>query len=133
MPLRVPQLAFGGYNSSFFSPLSAEVAAWWIADYINGSITLPAAEAMAEHVQRRLVWMEERTEGKHARGTNIIPFSMHNVDEMLEDLGLDVSGMTKMTQWLMPVNPKSYRKIGAKLRARHAKAKPVANLTAVSA
>ena len=30
---------------------------------------------------------QERTEGKHARGTNVIPFSMHNIDEMLDEVG----------------------------------------------
>ena len=42
--------------------------------------------------------MEERTEGHHARGTNIIPFSLHNIDEILSDVGLDVSQAKKAEQ-----------------------------------
>ncbi|MBC7202993.1 MAG: NAD(P)/FAD-dependent oxidoreductase, partial [Pusillimonas sp.] len=83
LPLTVKRLHFCGYNSSFYSPLSAEVAALWIATHLMGGLNLPALEERREHVQRRLKWMEERTEGKHARGTNIIPFSMHNVDGRL--------------------------------------------------
>src|SRR5690606_25236925 len=78
LPLEVPNLYFCGYNSSFYSPLSAEVAALWIAAYLMGDITLPSLDQRRKHVVTRLRWMQERTEGKHARGTNIIPFSMHN-------------------------------------------------------
>ncbi|CAM5418556.1 hypothetical protein [Eoetvoesiella caeni] len=62
--------------------------------------------------------MEERTEGKHARGTNIIPFSMHNVDEMLGDIGIDVSRMTRFKQWLLPPNAKDYRMVTTRLLKR---------------
>ncbi len=34
--------------------------------------------------------MEKRTNGQHARGTNIIPFSMYNIDEVLGELGLNI-------------------------------------------
>ncbi|MEV0724966.1 hypothetical protein AB0I37_19575 [Micromonospora purpureochromogenes] len=41
-------------------------------------------------MRTRLAWMTARTSGKHARGTNIIPFSMHNIDEVLDELGLNL-------------------------------------------
>jgi hypothetical protein len=62
--------------------------------------------------------MEERTEGKHARGTNIIPFSMHNVDEMLGDIGINVSGFKRFKQWLMPPSAKDYQVITKRLLQR---------------
>jgi len=110
-PLEVPNLFFCGYNSSFYSPLSAEVAALWIAAYLMGDIRLPALEERRAHVRKRLRWMQERTEGKHARGTNIIPFSMHNIDEMLNEMGLNVSAATRFKQWLLPSNAKDYRSV----------------------
>jgi cation diffusion facilitator CzcD-associated flavoprotein CzcO len=119
-PLEVSRLSFSGYNSSFFSPLSAEVAALWIAAYLTGAIELPPVEDQRVDIQARLRWMEERTNGHHARGTNIIPFSMHNIDEMLEDIGLDVSLPVKALQWLMPINPLAYRKLTDRLLARQA-------------
>ena len=78
-------LAFYGYNSSFFSPLSAEMGALWIAGYLMDDLKLPAVAEQLRITDERLAWMEERTEGKHARGTNIIPFSMHQIDELLAD------------------------------------------------
>lgn len=117
-PMYVQRLSFCGYNSSFFSPLSAEVAALWIATLLMGGLSLPSAADRLDQIQKRLVWMEERTEGKHARGTNVIPFSMHNVDEMLSDIGLDVSRMTRFKQWLLPPNAKDYQVITTRLLRR---------------
>jgi len=117
-PLEVPRLSFVGYNSSFFSPLSAEVAALWVADYLMGGLELPPLEERRRRISERLRWMRERTEGQHARGTNIIPFSMHNIDETLDEMGLNVGPLTRALQWLLPPNPGSYRKITSRLLAR---------------
>jgi hypothetical protein len=117
-PLDVPRLWFSGYNSSFFSPLSAEVAALWIAGMLRGDMVLPPVEERRAHVHARLRWMEERTEGRHARGTNIIPFSMHNIDETLGELGIDVGRRTKAKQWLLPIDPTDYAGVTRELLAR---------------
>jgi cation diffusion facilitator CzcD-associated flavoprotein CzcO len=117
-PIDVPDLSFAGYNSSFFSPLSAEVSAIWIGSYLAGHHRTPSREEMLRETRERLAWMRERTGGMHARGTNIIPFSMHNVDEVLSDVGLDVPKRTKAKQWLMPVKPADYRRITPKLARR---------------
>jgi dimethylaniline monooxygenase (N-oxide forming) len=121
-PLGVPRLSFSGYNSSFFSPLSAEIAALWIARFMGGDLTLPPVERQRAEVQRRLRWMEERTNGHHARGTNVIPFSMHNIDEMLEDIGIDVGAAVRARQWLLPINPLAYEPLFTKLRAQSGRA-----------
>ncbi|MEH1098035.1 flavin-containing monooxygenase [Micromonospora sp. CPCC 205561] len=111
LPVDVPRLTFAGYNSSFFSPLSAEMAAVWTAAYLRGGIPLPSRDRMREHVRTRLAWMAERTDGRHARGTNVIPFSMHNIDEVLDDLGLNLGLLARVRQWLLPVDPRAYRSV----------------------
>jgi cation diffusion facilitator CzcD-associated flavoprotein CzcO len=118
LPHDVPHLTFAGYNSSLFSPLSAEVGAAWTAGYLADAIDLPPLEVRREHVRDRLDWMEKRTEGKHARGTNIIPFSMHQIDEMLDDLDLNLPAGKRAVQWLLPVDPQAYRQVTARLKAR---------------
>lgn len=120
-PLDVPRLSFSGYNSSFFSPLSAEIAALWIANLLMGGMTLPPVAEQRAHVDVRLRWMEERTRGHHARGTNVIPFSMHNVDEMLEDVGVEVGRATRLTQWFLPIDPGAYRMVTERLLERQAR------------
>lgn len=118
LPHDVPGLAFCGYNSSFFSPLSAEVAALWIANHLMGESHLPPVEERRRQVADRIRWMEERTEGHHARGTNLIPFSMHNIDETLEEIGITIPGSIRRREWLMPVRPADYRQITTKLLER---------------
>ncbi|WP_406079509.1 hypothetical protein [Micromonospora sp. NBC_00858] len=120
LPIDVPRLTFAGYNSSFFSPLSAEMAAVWTAAHLRGGITLPSRDRMRAEVHARLAWMAARTSGRHARGTNVIPFSMHNVDEVLDELGLNLGRLTRARQWLLPVDPRSYRRVTARMIRRTA-------------
>ncbi|MEL7977125.1 NAD(P)/FAD-dependent oxidoreductase [Isoptericola sp. F-RaC21] len=118
LPHDVPHLTFAGYNSSLFSPLSAEVAALWTAAHLAGALDLPSLEERREHVASRVDWMEKRTEGKHARGTNVIPFSLHQIDELLDDLDLRLPAATRAGQWLLPVDPRAYRHLPHRLRER---------------
>ena len=90
-----------------------------MAKYLTGTMHLPSVDERRSLVERRLRWMEQRTEGRHARGTNIIPFSMHNIDEMLIDVEIDVSAAVKLRQWLLPIDPGAYRTVGERLLARH--------------
>jgi cation diffusion facilitator CzcD-associated flavoprotein CzcO len=118
LPDGVPHLTFSGYNSSFFSPLSAEAGAIWIAAYLGGAVDLPALEERSKHVAERVAWMEKRTGGKHARGTNVIPFSMHQIDETLDEAGVNVSQRTKVVQWLLPIDPSVYKSAVPRLKER---------------
>jgi dimethylaniline monooxygenase (N-oxide forming) len=120
LPIDVPALTFAGYNSSFFCPLSAEVAAYWTASLLAGELRLPEPKAMRAHVRARLAWMRERTGGRHARGTNLIPFSMHNIDELLADMGLASSPAARLREWLLPIDPRTYRSLERRLLARRA-------------
>lgn len=117
-PIDIPDLSFAGYNSSFFSPLSAEVSAIWIGSLLGGNHTLPSREEMIAQTQERLHWMRERSRGQHARGTNVIPFSLHTIDEKLNEMGLNVSPFTRLKQWLLPPNPGNYKNVNKKLAKR---------------
>jgi cation diffusion facilitator CzcD-associated flavoprotein CzcO len=117
-PADVPGLYFNGYNSSFFSPLNAEMAAVWIAADLAGAIALPDAADMRQAVAEQLAFMDDATNGHHCRGTKIIPFSMHNVDEVLGDLDLNISAGVRASHWLNPINPAAYRRITPALLKR---------------
>jgi cation diffusion facilitator CzcD-associated flavoprotein CzcO len=117
-PVDVPRLSFAGYNSSFFSPLSAEMAAIWIAAQLAGQLDLPSAEAMRAQVEGRIAFMDEATNRHHCHGTKVIPFSMHNVDEILDDVGLNVARHVRAKQWLGPVDPRAYRQVIRRLEQR---------------
>lgn len=119
LPPQVPALSFAGYNSSFFCPLGAEMSAVWIAAHLLDGLNLPSPERMWALAGEQVRWMEQRTEGKHARGTSVVPFSLHVIDEVLADLRLDIPAAVKAGQWLVPVNPSSYRGVGTALLKRH--------------
>jgi len=120
LPTSVPRLAFNGYNSSFFSQLNCEIGALWLGDWLRGGLQLPPRAEQEALIDRRLAWMEERTDGKHAKGTNIIPFSVHNIDELLQDMGLQLGSLTRFKQWLGPIDPRDYQVATRRLLQRHA-------------
>ncbi|HEX7301620.1 NAD(P)/FAD-dependent oxidoreductase [Lentzea sp.] len=117
-PIGVPGLYFNGYNSSFFSPLNAEMAALWITADLAGALSLPDDAARRADVTAQLAFMDEATGTHHCRGTKIIPFSLHNADEVLSDLGLQIGRAARATHWLNPVAPSAYRKVTPQLLAR---------------
>ncbi len=117
-PVAVEDLSFAGYNSSFFSPLNAEMAAVWLAARLAGQVALPDHAAMRAQVDEQLTFMDGATNGHHQHGTKIIPFSLHNVDEVLGDLGLQIPARTRAAQWVNPVDPAAYRDVTPALLRR---------------
>ncbi|HEX4060605.1 MAG TPA: NAD(P)/FAD-dependent oxidoreductase [Streptosporangiaceae bacterium] len=117
-PADVDDLYFNGYNSSFFSPLNAEMAAVWIAADLAGTVALPSPAAIRQQVTEQLAFMDDATDTHHCHGGKIIPFSLHNVDEVLGDLGVNISAGVRAWHWLMPVDPAAYRRITPAVLAR---------------
>jgi len=132
-PVDVPGLYFNGYNSSFFSPLNAEMAALWIAADLAGAISLPAPAAMRQQVTDQLAFMDVATDTHHCHGGKIIPFSLHNVDEVLGDLDVNVSAAVRAWHWLMPVDPAAYRRVTPAVLGRLPRVAAVAAAAATSA
>lgn len=109
VPSGVPALTFAGYNSSMLSALGAEIAAVWTAALLRGDLVLPTVEDRDADIDRRLLWMIHRTAGHHASGALVSPFNIHNIDDMLNDLGRNISPFRRALQWVLPVDPRSYR------------------------
>jgi cation diffusion facilitator CzcD-associated flavoprotein CzcO len=124
LPLGTPGLYFNGYNSSFFSPLNAELAALWIAADLAGALEKPDTESMRHAVVEQLAFMDIATDTHHCRGTKIIPFSIHNADEVLGDLGLNINPLIRAAHWLGPVDPAAYRRLTPMLLKRLARVGP---------
>lgn len=111
LPVEVPNLSFAGYNSSQVSALSSEVGAHWIAGLLTGEFVPPVAELMTNEIDERLAWSRERSDGDHAHGASVVPFSLANIDEMLDDLGTPLPLRSRLAQWVRPVRPATYRKV----------------------
>ncbi len=125
IPTGVERLAFNGYNSSFFSQLNAEVSALWLAELLSGALRLAPADAREAYIDERLAWMEARTDGKYSKGTNIIPFSVHHMDELLEEMALTLPLRTRLKHWLVAINAADYAPLHRRLlRRRSVMVKP---------
>jgi hypothetical protein len=66
---------------------------------------------MRRQVIDQLAFMDAATDTHHCHGGKIIPFSLHNVDEVLGDLDVNISPAVRAWHWLMPVDPAAYRHI----------------------
>ncbi len=84
----------------------------------GGALSLPSERERLQAMDRHLRWMGERTAGKHAGGTNIIPFSVHRIDELLADMTLSVGGMQRFIEWQVPVKPGKHAPVARELHAR---------------
>jgi hypothetical protein len=62
--------------------------------------------------------MDVATDTHHCHGGKIIPFSLHNVDEVLGDLGVNIHAAVRAWHWLMPVDPAAYRRVTPAVLAR---------------
>ena len=97
--------------------LNAEMAAVWIAADLAGSLHLPDVSERREAVIEQLAFMDRAVEGHHCRGTKIIPFSMHNIDEVLGDLGVNIPAAVRASHWINPVDPAAYATIAPRVLA----------------
>lgn len=92
--------------------LAAEIGAVWTAALLAGRLEIPSPAERDKQIDAKLAWMRRRTHGHHAHGTLVGgPFDIHNINEMLGDLGTDVGPLVRALQWVVPVNPRSYRSI----------------------
>ncbi|WVW87152.1 hypothetical protein I302_109209 [Kwoniella bestiolae CBS 10118] len=122
LPTDLPGLAFIGYNSSVFCPLTAEISSLWLASHLERSLglirQLPSKEQQRLEAGEEIAWLRKRTDGHHANGTDIVPFSLSNIDEMLNDLGFGIVWFDWLREWLLPVNPGAYSHILPNLLSR---------------
>jgi hypothetical protein len=85
------------------------MAAVWIAAHLADAVPLPDPPRMRQAVVDQLAFMVVATNRHHCRCGKIIPCSLHNIDEVLEDLDLNISKRVRASHWLNPVDPTAYR------------------------
>lgn len=94
------------------------MAALWIAADLADEVPLPTPDAMRAAIVEQLSFMDGVTHRQQCRGTKIVPFSLHNVDEVLADLGLNIPARVRAAHWLIPVKPSAYRHLTPTLPRR---------------
>ena len=110
---KIPALGFVGFNSSLFSTVTSEVAANWLAEYVDGNIQLPAQHIIDEEYARISKWKQDvRPIAKEFSGLCVAPFNFQHLDQLLKDMGLKTQASSNVLyEFFKPINPKDYQKL----------------------
>jgi hypothetical protein len=118
LPLDLPRLAFVGYNTSFYCPLTSEFASLWLAEHLRGRLRLPDAKEMRRQIDDHLRWRARFRPNGSTSGLCVNPFSLHHLDVLMQDMDVRLPAATRIREWLLPVDPKYYAGIRRKIVAR---------------
>ncbi|GAB3027976.1 NAD(P)/FAD-dependent oxidoreductase [Niabella terrae] len=115
----LPGIGFVGFNSSLFSTLTSEIAANWLATYVEGRIQLPSASEIRTELDVIDKWKsEKRPIATEFSGLCIAPFNFQHLDQLMRDMGLPVSsGRNPLYNFFKPINPSDYNKLLAANRS----------------
>ena len=99
-----------GFNSSFCTVLSAEMAANWLVRYADGMLAnQPSAEEMNENIEMMLDWKRnKRPAAQVYGGLCSAPFHFLHFDELLADMGATVKKRNPIAENLSPPNAEAY-------------------------
>ncbi|MDA4844037.1 flavin-containing monooxygenase [Hoeflea poritis] len=106
----LPDMGFVGFNSSFCTVLSAEMAANWLVRYADGMLeNQPSDEEMRDNIDMMLDW---RRNGRPAAqvygGLCSAPFHFMHFDELLADMGAKTRKRNPLAENLAPPNADAY-------------------------
>lgn len=118
LPVRVPGLAFVGYNTSFFCNLTSEMAALWLAEHLQGNLPLPAPHEMEARIAEHLRWCRQFRQNSLYRNASVYPFNLTYVDRLLADMGARLPLPALLSEWLVVVEPAHYAPVKQKIIAR---------------
>ncbi|MBK1989044.1 NAD(P)/FAD-dependent oxidoreductase [Sphaerospermopsis aphanizomenoides BCCUSP55] len=115
----IPQMGFVGYNNGFYTPLTSEVGAWWLVDYVNGHLSLPSTMEMYQDINTELDWMKNRFLAIASRGTCIASFSLRYVEQLIRDMDKNHQLViwSKFSQIMSPVDISIYHKLRMELKS----------------
>ncbi len=106
----LPDMGFVGFNSSFCTVLSAEMAANWLVRYADGMLAnQPSAAEMSENIEMMLDWKRnKRPAAQVYGGLCSAPFHFLHFDELLADMGATVKKRNPIAENLAPPNAEAY-------------------------
>lgn len=116
-------MGFVGYNTSFYSQLTSEVAAWWLLEYVKGNLLLPSPSVMYQEMAADMDWMKTQYHSVVARATCIAAFSLRYTEQLMEDMGANnqLGVWKEISQIMMPVDLSLYNKLRQELKSQRLK------------
>ena len=118
LPLSVPDLAFVGYNSSFFCNLSSEIAALWLCEYLEGRMALPSPSEQETQIREYLAWRKQFRQNALYHNASVYPFNLTYVDWLLKDMNARLPWPALLSEWLKVVEPGNYAAVKEKIKKR---------------
>jgi dimethylaniline monooxygenase (N-oxide forming) len=114
----IPHMGFVGYNSSFYSQLTSEVGAWWLVDYVNGQLSLPAIGEMYQELAAEVDWMKTRFPTVVYGGNCLATFSLRHIEQLIKDM--DENHQLKIwkgiSQVMLPLDISIFHKVRQELK-----------------
>ena len=106
----LPDLGFVGYNSSFCTVLSAELAANWLVRYADGQLAQqPSEREMRENIAMMLHFKRvERPAAGVYGGLCVAPYHYRHFDELLADIGTKHRRRNPLAERFTPPDADAY-------------------------
>ena len=106
----VPDLGFVGFNSSFATVLTSDIAAQWLVRYADGMLAKqPGLDDMRRWIDEHLKW--RRTVRPAARvygGLCSAPYHFRHMDELLADIGARKRRRNPLAETFLPPDADAY-------------------------
>jgi cation diffusion facilitator CzcD-associated flavoprotein CzcO len=106
----LPDLGFVGFNSSFCTVLSAEMAANWLVRYCDGQLAKqPTATEMQSNIDMMLHFKRvERPAAGVYGGLCVAPYHFKHFDELLADMGAKITRRGRLAEKFTPPDADAY-------------------------
>ncbi|MCA1297810.1 flavin-containing monooxygenase [Stappia indica] len=109
----VPDLGFVGFNSSFATVLTSNMAAEWLVRYVDGQLAnQPSPERMRQWIDAHLTWRRtRRPAAKVYGGLCSAPYHFRHLDELIKDMGASkTSRANPLAEVFTPPNADAFGK-----------------------
>lgn len=106
----LPDLGFVGFNSSFATVLSADLAANWLVRYADGQLVRqPTDDQMRRTIVEMVHWRRHiRPAAGSYGGLCIAPYHFKHFDELIDDIGAKVRRRNPITEKFTPPDASAF-------------------------
>lgn len=106
----VPDLGFVGFNSSFATVLTSDIAAQWLVRYADGKLeNQPDAGNMTRWIDAHLAWRQSvRPAARVYGGLCSAPYHFRHLDELLADIGARERRRNPLAETFRPPDAEAY-------------------------
>jgi cation diffusion facilitator CzcD-associated flavoprotein CzcO len=106
----VPDLGFVGFNSSFATVLTSDLAAQWLVRYADGKLrNQPRPEDMRTWIETHLKWRRKvRPAARVYGGLCSAPYHFRHMDELLADIGARKTRRNPLAETFLPPDADAY-------------------------